>query len=523
MTLLNGKKKMIGTMPAARSARRPHLSWLPFALLAILLAVQAALSLRLIGSNTAFDDEALYLWSGHMEIASSPAAISFPGYFSGAPVIYPPLGAAADAIGGLTGARLLSLAFMLGTTVLLYVSALRLFRSHAAALGAAAVFVLLAPVQFLSAFATYDAMALFLLAASACLVIVASSFDGADLILIVAGLVLALADATKYATALWDPVIIALVIILAAEDGWLHAVLRGARTAAYVAVPLVIAVLIGGHPYVTGIRYSTLDRQPGIYAPSLILHDSLAWLWPVLILALAAMAVSFTDTLRSRLLCCLLALALLLAPLHQAQIHTLTSLDKHTAFGAWFGAIAAGYLIARLTRYLQDHHWYAGWRLRLVCTATAAAVLAVSLAGILQAGTLYQGGWPNSAKAVAATRSQLHVSKCPCLMMSNTVMSYYLLGTIPLAAESSSLTGPYYFQYHGESGTPAYVQAIRNHYFQVAEIDIDADPVLAAAVQAALASTQGYHLEDTAPWSSTTYKGTAKIWRYVPPGKKAGQ
>lgn len=31
------------------------------------LAVQAALSLRLVGADTAFQDEALYLWAGHLE------------------------------------------------------------------------------------------------------------------------------------------------------------------------------------------------------------------------------------------------------------------------------------------------------------------------------------------------------------------------------------------------------------------------------------------------------------------------
>ena len=33
------------------------------------LATQAALSARLVPSNTAFQDEGLYLWSGHLELA----------------------------------------------------------------------------------------------------------------------------------------------------------------------------------------------------------------------------------------------------------------------------------------------------------------------------------------------------------------------------------------------------------------------------------------------------------------------
>lgn len=41
-------------------------------------------------------------------------------------------------------------------------------------------------------------------------------------LLVLAGLVLALADATKYPTALWDPVVIALAVLLAAEGGAHH-------------------------------------------------------------------------------------------------------------------------------------------------------------------------------------------------------------------------------------------------------------------------------------------------------------
>ena len=59
------------------------------------LAVQAALSLRLVWSNTAFQDEGLYLWSGHLELAHAMQGTPIPAfatYFSGVPTIYPPIG-----------------------------------------------------------------------------------------------------------------------------------------------------------------------------------------------------------------------------------------------------------------------------------------------------------------------------------------------------------------------------------------------------------------------------------------------
>src|SRR5690348_2557123 len=62
--------------------------------LLVVLAVQAALSVRLLWADTAFQDEATYLWAGHLELAhwlhGAPIP-PFPTFFSGAPVVYPPL------------------------------------------------------------------------------------------------------------------------------------------------------------------------------------------------------------------------------------------------------------------------------------------------------------------------------------------------------------------------------------------------------------------------------------------------
>ena len=109
------------------------------------LVVQAALSLRLVGADTAFEDEATYLWAGHLEWANwlhGTPIPPFSAYFSGAPVIYPPIGALADSLGGLTAARILSLVFMLGATALLWGAAGRLYGPRAAFFAAALFAVL---------------------------------------------------------------------------------------------------------------------------------------------------------------------------------------------------------------------------------------------------------------------------------------------------------------------------------------------------------------------------------------------
>src|SRR5580692_2297360 len=188
-----------GTADARRHRQTARLR-LPagWALLAV-LAVQTVLSLRLVRADTAFQDEALYLWAGHLEWAhllhGAPLP-QFPAYFSGAPVIYPPLGA-------LAGARILSLVFMLGATVALWFTADRLF-GRRASFFAAALFAVLGPTLHLGAFATYDAMALFLLALATWLVVRAGERQDATGWMIAAGAALALANATAYSSALFD-------------------------------------------------------------------------------------------------------------------------------------------------------------------------------------------------------------------------------------------------------------------------------------------------------------------------------
>ena len=177
--------------------------------------------------------------AGHLEWArwlhQSPIP-NFPAYFSGAPVIYPPLGALADSIGGLTAARLLSLCFMLGVTSLLWATTVRLYGQRAALL-AAALFATLAGTQFLGAFATFDAMALFLLALAAWLGVRSADcqFRARTALLITTGVILAAADAVKYATALFTPVVLVVVAL---------AVWRQHRGGAWLAALLADALLL---------------------------------------------------------------------------------------------------------------------------------------------------------------------------------------------------------------------------------------------------------------------------------------
>src|SRR5215472_9905419 len=237
--------------------------------LLIVLAVQAALSVRLVWADTAFQDEATYLWAGHLEWAhwlhGAPIP-PFPTYFSGAPVIYPPLGALADSVGGLAGARFLSLVFMLGATALLWSAAGRLY-GRRAALFAAALFAVSGPVLHLGAFATYDALSVLLVALAAWCVIRAGDRGEGTGWMAAAGVALAVGNAAAYASALF------VVVVLLVTAG----------------------LLAGGKDYLTGIGQTTLARVGAGDAASAVLADAWSWTGLIVLLAVAGVIISWAG------------------------------------------------------------------------------------------------------------------------------------------------------------------------------------------------------------------------------------
>jgi Dolichyl-phosphate-mannose-protein mannosyltransferase len=487
-----------------RGPRRPF----PFSVpLLTVLALQAVLSLRLVWSKTAFNDEALYLWAGRLELAhllhGTPVP-AFQAYFSGAPVIYPPLGALADSLGGLAAARMLSLAFMLGATVLLYGTTRQMFGRRAGEI-AAGSFGLLGSAEFLGAFATYDAMALFFLALATYLVVVARQ-RLSEPMLIVAGLVLAFADATKYPTTLWDPVVLALAMLTATRGGWLRKGSRAVRLALYTSAPILVALRrLGGHSYLHGIMFTTLARQPGRVPTGSVLRDAAPWVGLILVIALRGLVIA--DSTRVRMICAALAGAVALAPLEQARIHTQTSLDKHVAFGAWFGAIAVGYVLARAVETSK----YMGWRIPV------GTIGLIALLGIPQASSFYSS-WPNAA-AVIAVMERLVTAEptAPILAEQGRLVEYYL--DLPSGQLANDAGAFWYWdqqRHKPVNGTPAYVEAIRDHYFSVIELDSTfsgrkrVDRELLAALRAA----GGYRLVATIPWTDRFGRSDFHVWEY---------
>jgi Dolichyl-phosphate-mannose-protein mannosyltransferase len=432
--------------------------------LGVVLAAQAALSLRLIWSNTAFQDEALYLRAGHLEWArwlhGTPIP-GFPSYFSGAPVLYPPIAALADGLGGLVAARILSLIFMLAVTGLLWATTLRLYGQRAALL-AAGLFATAAGTQFLGALATFDALALLLLATAVWLGVRALDCDDpARLTLaITAGVVLAAADGVKYATALFTPV----VIVVVAMAAWRR---RGRRACVAVGLALlgswlavmVTMIVVGGYRYWLGFTASTLDRHQATVPVTTVLQRSYVWTSLILVLAVLGSVLAVRGEARGKLLPIVLTAAALLAPAMQARLHTTVSLQKHVVFGAWFAAIAAGYAMARLSRIDPGRGWAA-----VMALPVAASTLFGSMG---QATALYQI-WPNSAGAVSLLRSAVTAYPGNYLAEDYDVEAYYLRAEVPWQRWSNT----FYFRFRGAPpGASSYDVAIASHYFSLVILD----------------------------------------------------
>jgi Dolichyl-phosphate-mannose-protein mannosyltransferase len=453
----------------------------------VVLAVQAALSLRLIWSNTAFQDEALYLRAGHLEWAhwlhQAPIP-DFSAYFSGAPVIYPPLGAVADSVGGLAAARIVSLCFMLGVTCLLWATAARLYGQRAALL-ATGLFATLAGTQFLGAFATFDALALLLLALAAWLGVRAAGcpFRTRTVLLIITGGTLAAADAAKYATALFTPVVLAVVASAAwRQHGggtWLTAPLT---VLASWLVLVVTAIRAGGREYWLGITSTTLARPQSDAPVGTVLRSAYQWTSLILVLALLGAVLAGVSRDRGRGLPAVLAAAALLVPAWQARLHTTISLQKHVVFGAWFAAIAAGYVMARLSRVEPGRGW---------APVMALPIVAATLFGSMgQAAFLYRA-WPNSAGVVSVLHSVIPAHPGNYLAEDDDVEAYYLGAEVAWPRWSST----YYLSYRGAlPGAASYQAAIASHYFSLVILDFGDTAAVDTEITADMRHEGGYHV-----------------------------
>jgi len=464
-----------------------------------ILALQAVLTLRL--RNTAFEDEALYLYAGRMELGYLLHGVALQGsyasYFSGAPVLYPVLSAALNAVGGLALIRTLSLVEMLAVTAMLYSVARFLFNERAA-LCAAALFAVSESALFVGHLATYDATCLFLLAASTTIAVRSSAVSRWWPVVLLAAPLAALAVAVKYAGALFVPTI----AVLPAIAGW---PVRGRRVLLYppafclaVAVLLAVGLRLGGHVYVEAITGTTTSRAQGTTPDSHILQESADWGGLVALLAVIGVALytwhARTEPseliappggrARRAMLGAVMVGTVTLAPLYQMYLHTDVSLQKHIGFGMFFAAPMAGVGLARIVgdHFRRPHFGIALW----------SAALAL---GMSQSWTLFHD-WPASGPLVSALSPYL-APHAAYLVEVPEVPIYYLEGRPDAQpAQFSSTYSIAYVGSHGQvmTGNAGFAAAVRAGAFRVIAYDDMVTPSADATIAQAIASSHRYHL-----------------------------
>ncbi len=498
-----------------RSSRRGGRLLRPNWGLLIILAVQSVLTLRLMKTNTAFEDEALYLWAGHLEWAHwlhGTAIPDFPTYFSGAPVVYPALGAVADSIGGLVAARCMSLVFMLGATIALWSVTRRLF-GRPGAFFAAASWAALAPTARLGAFATYDAMALFLLALATWFATGGIGRRDTTRWMLAAAVTLALANVTKYASALFDPVIIGLAILSGyPAPGGKSALRRGAFIAAITIELIIVLLQVGRGWYVDGIEQTTLTRHAGGTPVSTILLSSWDWTSYIVVAATlsAVLCLARARSLTTRILVVMLAATAALVPAQQARIHTLTSLSKHVDFGAWFAAIAIGYGVSRISARAAGP-----MRRRILASVGIAGLAVAGHAGLGQASDLYD--WPGAANLIPVLDRMVRPGDR--LLADNTPTLEYYLPQIHWQQWSSvyGITLPSGRRVPEESDSLApYQRALAKHYFRFVVLAFTDKPQLDSAIASYLHTDPAYHFVGAIPFSNPGSHGSYLLWEYQP-------
>ena len=518
----------VARRPGSRRAPTRERGWSAWLLL-LVLAVQAALSLRLIRADTAFDDEAMSLWAGHLEWAhwlhGTPVP-PFPKYFSGAPVIYPPLGALADSAGGLAGARVLSLLFMLGATVLLWGTASRLYGQRAA-LFAAALFAVLGPTLHLGAFATFDALRVVLIALAAWCVVRAGDRGRGTRWMVAAGTALAVANAAAYSSVVFDLVVLALALLTTWPAGGRRLAARRCATLLITVVVLLGAgALVGGSAYLGGFARTTLAPAPSASPPLAVLAQSVSWAGLIVVLAGCGVIISWASRqgwAQTSLLAVFTA-AVVLGPLEQARQHALASLNEHVGLGAWFGAIAAGYAVDRFIAAAP-----AGSGRAVTCGACVVALAFPVTLGASQSWGLATD-WPNATSFLAILRPLADHSTGHLLVEDPAVARYYLPAGRQWQRWSSTrnIVLPSGVSTGGPAGTASVAEAgnagvfaefITHGYFSYVALNFADTAALDHRLADQLHRDPHYHTIAVVPYGTEVPpfgQGTYVIWRYEP-------
>lgn len=481
------------------------------------LALQSVVAITTL-HNSAFQDEALYLYAGRQIIhhwGGGPAPLAdYAFYFSGYPYIYPPIGGFLDMIGGLSLARDFSLACMLGVTSIVYLVTGRLFGRRAATFGAA-TYGSIGTVLFLSRLATYDPLCLLLIAVSVGAAVLGGSTRRPWPVL-GTGPAIVLAILAKYAALLFIPATFSLVACVAlAYGGWRRALIRLPMALMSFAVSLVVAYKLMDKAAFHAISGSTTSRAVGDKAPrlALLLHHVLPLGGAGYLVAFAGLLLAMRLPWQWRLIPVVLFGSSWLIPAYHLYAQEPISLDKHMGYAMFFAAPLAGYALAWLSgagRGSRRLPYRADW------VAALAVVLVIATVGLSQARNLYYG-WPNSSRLSAALHSQLRDGSGRILAEDIEVSQFDALD-VTEPWQWNSFYYPYYVDRAGQPlyGNAAIAQAIKDRYYSWVELSFIYLPDQAYYAAGQMAQTRNYDLINVILFSDSYGSAHYYLFRSAP-------
>jgi 4-amino-4-deoxy-L-arabinose transferase-like glycosyltransferase len=494
-------------VPAALTLPR----WLPLAGILALQAIVALVTLR----NTAFQDEALYLYAGRQIIHSwnggPPPPENYAFYFSGYPNVYPVIGGFLDMTGGLELARAFSLACMLGVTSIGYGVTGKLF-GRRAAIFAAAGYACAGVVLYVSRLAVFDAMCLLFIAiACGCAVYGGMNRRGWWLVLLV-GPTLVIAVLAKYAALLFIPPAFALLATTSVPFlGWWRAIARMVLALVSFAASLVVAYRLMGKSAFHAINGSTTNRDVLVKEPRIDLLLHVLQMGGILIaLALIGLLLALRTQWRYRMIALVFFGSIWLAPLYHIYVQEFISLDKHLAYALFFAMPLAGYALAGISGFERTRgigsvrgDWVIG----------LAVVLATFSLGLSQSKTLY-AGWANSGRLSTALHSLLR-DGTGRILAEDIEVSRFDARDITEPWQWSGLWFLYYKDARGKvfHGNPAITQALHDRYYEWAELSFVYIPDGAYSAAQQMVQDRNYDLVAAVPFQNSYGKGHFYLFR----------
>lgn len=506
MVTISSSKQAMKTRNITRRRLLPCVAMSRWSLPLILL-FQALLSVVLL-RNTAFQDEALYLFAGQdivhgwLHLPNFPVQWTY--FLSGYAYFYPVIGGALAMLGGVELARMFSLLGVLVANLCVY-SMTQYFFDRNSALLASILFAFQAPVLFIGRLATYDSSCLGLIALSVILALHASKVRRPWAILGI-GPLLVLAILAKFAGLLFVPLPLAMLAWCSLQkQGWLKTLLRLGLALFSLVVTCIVTYIIIDKGALHAISASTTSRDVIVKtAPLFLIQYIITLSGPTFALGLLGLALGGRRHLLTGLL---LLGSSLLVPAYHIYEGELISLHKHLAFSMFFVMPLAGYAVAHIGGYQHKlslgRHWLAGLAICLMLFST----------GIGQAETLY-GAWASSTNLVSAMLTQVRLASGRYLAEDFDVCRYYLQDETALW-QWSSLD---FFEYtdkegHYLVGREAYHAAIHEGYFAIVELSYGYNAALAVFIGQELAASGKYQLIAKIPNSNSYGKGYFWIWR----------